>query len=317
MTSDPALESVGVGLAQGNHPEHEAGSIAVALLVAAPQKAHEAERGALEIPPPKAVPSQRELGRKGSAVDRAWIATLTGSHRRAARLFKQAYKKSKDPQLLYEAARAHARDGNIKAALSEMKKYSGLVEGEDKIKALDMVARLELGETIFATSKEEKMSTETKRFFVIGQRLFEQGEWDGAIDAFQQAYTYTKHPDIIYNIGLTHLRAGRVGEALRFFDEYQRHVPEASNVGQARQLFDIGLELYKAGQFEAASRHFAMTYAFMAFPELVYNLALCHKAMGENDKAVRFLREFLDTDPPEKDRAEAQKMIDDLVAPAP
>ncbi|MCP4680403.1 MAG: tetratricopeptide repeat protein [Deltaproteobacteria bacterium] len=312
MISDPALSYLGIGLAQGNHPDHESGSLAVVLFLGKPQTAHDAHRQVSNLPPPKSAPTSGGGKKKGSLAERAWIATLTGNHRKAANLFKKAYKSKKDPALLYEAARAQARNEDYEAATKLMHDYAKLVEGDEKKKAYDLLSRLELGETIFSKSEEQKMSVETKRFFVIGQRLFEQGEWDGAIDAFQQAYVYSPHPDIIYNIGLAHCRAGRIGEALEFFGEYQKHVPKARSTEEAKQLFEIGVELYKAGQFEAASSHFAMTYAFMPFPELIYNLGLCHMAMGQKDMALRFLREFLDTDPPKKARAEVEDMILDI-----
>jgi len=308
-TSDPALAFAGLGLAQGNHPEHEPGSIAVALFLAEPQTAHDAARDVSNLPPPRAVPTGKIASSKGSLLDQAWIATLTGNHRKAAKLFEQSYAKTKDPKALYEAARAHARDGDNKAALKTMKRYAELVEGDELAHAADLVGKLERKESIFPQSEEKQMSVEAQRFLLMGQRLFEQGEWDGAIDAFQQAYTYSKHPDIIYNIGLTHVRAGRVGEALNFFEEYQRVVPEASNVEEAKQLFSIGVELYNLGQFEAASRHFAMAYAVLPIPDLVFNLALCHKAMGEVEEAQRLLREFIDSGPPKKDKADAEELL--------
>ncbi len=312
MISDPALSYIGMGLAQGNHPDHESGSLAVVLFLGKPQTAHDAQRQLSNLPPPKSAPTSGGGRKKGSLAERAWISTLTGNHRKAANLFQKAYKAKKDPALLYEAARAHARNEDYEAATKLMQDYAKLVEGDKKKKAYDLLSRLELGETIFSKSEEQKMSVETKRFFVIGQRLFEQKEWDGAIDAFQQAYVYSKHPDIIYNIGLAHCRAGRLGAALEFFGEYQKHVPKARSTEEAKQLFEIGVELYKAGQFEAASSHFTMTYAFMPFPELIYNLGLCHAAMGQEEKALRFLREFLDTDPPKRARAEVEDMILDI-----
>ncbi len=315
ITSNPKVAYAGLGIAQGNHPEHEPGSLAIALLLAESQTAHDVERYESDLPPPKSAPDNAKS--KGSAVDRAWVATLVGNHKKAAKLFLEAFRKKKTPSLLYEAARAYARDGNKKAALKHMKEYAALAEGEEKAAAEEKVALLEKGESIFATSEKQKMSVEAERFFAMGRRLFEQKEWDGAIDAFQQAYVYTKHPDIIYNIGLVHSRAGRVGEALHFFGEYQKAIPEAGNADEAKQLFEIGVELFKAGQFEAASKNFAMSYAFIPFPHLIYNLALCHKAMGQNEEALRFLREYLDTDPPSKERKEVQKMISELSAGLP
>jgi tetratricopeptide (TPR) repeat protein len=311
-TSDPALAYAGLGLAQGNHPDHEPGSIAVALFLAEPQTAHDEAREFSNLPPPKAVPIGKAAKAKGSLTDQAWVATLTGNHRKAAKLFEKAFKKKKDPQLLYEAARANARNEDYDSALAKMIRYAELVEGEERKKASEMVAKLENGESIFPQTAEKQLTVEAQRFLMMGQSLFEDGEWDGAIDAFQQAYTYAKHPDIIYNIGLTHVRAGRIGEALNFFEEYQRYVPEATNVEEAKQLFSIGVELYRIGQFEAASRHFAMAYGVLPIPDLVYNLALCHKAMGDTAEAQRLLREFIDSGPSKKERAEAQKLLDEI-----
>jgi tetratricopeptide (TPR) repeat protein/uncharacterized protein YkwD len=311
-TSDPALAYAGLGMAQGNHAAHEPGSIAIALFLAEPQTAHDASRTISDLPPPRAIPKAKKVSAKGSPVERAWQATLVGNHKQAAKLFEQAYKSAKKPALLYEAARAHARNSKPDQAAEVMRRYAELVEGDERTKAEELVVKLERGESIFTKSEERKLTVEAQRFLLIGQKLFEDGEWDGAIDAFQQAYTYAKHPDIIYNIGLAHVRAGRVGEALDFFAEYQKFVPEATNVGEAKQLFGIGVELYRVGQFEAASRHFAMAYGILPIPDLVYNLALCHKAMGDKAEALRLLREFLDTDPPKKDRATIEQMITEL-----
>jgi tetratricopeptide (TPR) repeat protein len=311
-TNDPALASLGVGMAQGNLAAHEPGSIALVLLLAEPQGALSEERPRSDLPPPKAVPSGGNAAAKGSLVDQAWVLTLVGSHEKAAGLFEQAYRKSKKPSLLYEAGRAHARAGKSDRALQALRGYVELVSGDEKAAVEGMIAKLEAGQSIFDTSESAALSLEAKRFFVIGQRLFEQGEWDGAIDAFQQAYAYAPHPDLLYNIGLAQLKAGRIGAALDFFTEYQRLVPQASSVEQARQMFDLGVELYRVGQFEAAAKRFTMAYAFMPVPDLVYNLALCHKAMGETAEAVRLLQEFLDANPDTADRASVEEMIGDM-----
>ncbi len=310
-SSDPKLGYLGLGMAQGNHPDHEPGSLAVVMLLTEPRSARDAKRHLSDIPPPKAAPKSQNTSTR-PLTDQAWQATLTGNHQKAAKLFEKAYRTQRNPKLLYEAARAHARDEDTKSALSQMRRFAELAEGDEKKKAQEMVARLEKGESIFTASKKEKMSIEAQRFFVMGQTLFQKGEWDGAVDAFQQAYQYSQHPEIIYNIGLTHLRAGRIGDALDFFGEYQRLIPEATNAEEAQQLFDIGVKLYQEGQFESASRRFAMAYGFLPFPELVYNMALCYKAMGEKEKAIRFFQEFLGNDLSQKERRDVEELIHEL-----
>jgi tetratricopeptide (TPR) repeat protein len=313
-TSDPALAYAGLGMAQGNHPEHEPGSLAVMLILAEPQEAHAADRRRTDLPPPKAMPRGETVERGGSPAERAWVATLAGNHRKAARLFERAHRRNDDPKMLYESARAHARNGDTKRAAEKMRRYAALVEGAAREEAERMAAELESGESIFTDSAKEKMSVEARRFFLIGKRLFDQGEWQGAIDAFQQAYAYAEHADIMYNIGLTHLKAGNIGQALEFFAEYQRLVPEARSTGEAEQLFRIGVELYRVGQIETAARHFAMAYSYLPIPDLVYNLALCHRAMGDSEEALRLLREFLDSEPPAEEREQVEEVIERLSA---
>lgn len=308
---DPSLAFAGIGIAQGNRADLEAGSVAVVIILAEPQTAHDGTRSISALPPPKAQP-RAKIATDKPLTDQAWTATLTGNHSKAAKLFEKAYQQTPKPSLLYEAARAHARNDNAGAALKDMRLYAKLAEGEDKLKAMALIAKLESGESIFSASKDEQMSVEAKRFFVMGQLLFEQKEWDGAVDAFQQAYKFSATPEIVYNIGLAHYRAGRIGEALNFFGEYQRLVPGAADVAEARQFFDIGVELYQSGRFEAASLQFAMAYSFLPFPELVYNLALCYKAMGEDEKATRFFREYLENELPSEDQDAVRKIIREL-----
>ncbi len=310
-TADPAIAFAGIGAAQGNRKEHEAGSIVIVLILAEPQTAYDASQKVTALPVPKSA-ARSKISPNKPLGDQAWTAVLTGNHRKAAELFEKAYKQTKKPALLYEAARAHARNENLSAALKTMKLYAELAPEEDKPKALEMIDKLEKGESIFSSSQAEQMSVEAKRFFLMGRMLFDQQEWDGAVDAFQQAYKYSAMPEIIYNIGLAHYRAGRIGDALTFFGEYQRLVPEAANLEDARQFFEIGVEMYKSGRFETASKQFVMAYSFLPFPELVYNLGLCHKAMGENDKAIRFFREYLGNDLAEKEKKVVYDLIKEL-----
>jgi tetratricopeptide (TPR) repeat protein len=309
--ADPALAFVGIGTAQGVRKEHEAGAIAVVLIFAEPQTAHDASKNLSDLPPPKAQLRSKTSSDK-PIPDQAWTATLTGNHRKAAKLFEKAYQQTKKPMWMYEAARAHARNEDNASALKDMRVYVQLSQGEEKNKSMEMVSKLEKGESIFTSSKAEQMSAEAKRFFVMGQILFDQKQWDGAIDAFQQAYKYSETPEIVYNIGLAHYRAGRIGEALAFFGEYQRLSPGAKDMNQAKQFFDIGVELYKDGRFDAASGQFAMAYSFAPFPELVFNLGLCYKAMGDTNKAIRFFREYLENDLVPDDRTTVQKLIREL-----
>ncbi len=308
-TSDPAARFIAIGIAQGNLPDHDAGSLAMAIFLATPQNSTSDANRTANLLKPRAMPGgHKDLSWK-SAAEKAWIATLSGNHAKAAKLFKAAYKQTKNPQMIYEEARAYARNRQKDPALTTMKKYEELAKGDEKKKAAKMVKLLENGKSIFSTSKNEQINVEAKRFFILGQKLFESEQWQGAIDAFEQAYTYAPHPDLLYNIGLAHLKLSHIGDALDFFQQYMKLVPKAENLDQAKQLFQMGFELYSVGQFDAAATRFTMAYTLMPLPEVLFNLALCKKAMGDKKEALSILQELYDSAKNKKEQKEIQKMI--------
>lgn len=314
-TSDPNATFVGIAVAQGNWKSQDAGAIVVTLILATPQN-NATSANAKHLPKPRAMPSGHKSNPKASLEERAWLATLVGNHKKAAALFEKNFRRTKDPQFIYECARAHARNNDIVQSLNTMERYAALCKNrcsDDQIAtARKMIAKLRAGESIFTTTKEAQYSVEAKRFFILGQKLFAGEQWEGAIDAFSQAYAYAPHPDLIYNMGLAHLKNGAVGDALDFFQEYQRQVPEAQNAEQAKQLFQIGVELYNVGQFESAAKRFTMAYSFLPIEEILFNLALCHKAMNDTDEALRLLQELADKTTDKDQKKEYIKMIREL-----
>lgn len=310
--SDPGAKYIGIAIGQGNRSDQDAGAIAMALLLATPQNNGQSKQRN-HLPAPKAMPEgHKKTNTNASLEDQAWLATLVGNHQKAAALFEKAYRKTKDAQFLYESARAHARNKESAKAVEKMKKYAAICEGEKKKTASDMVKKLQRGESIFSMDEEEMYSVEAKRFFILGQKLFADGQWEGAIDAFSQAYAYSPHPDLIYNMGLAHLKANNVGDALDFFQEYQRLVPKTQSTEQAKKLFQIGVELYNIGQYESAAKRFTMAYSYLPIDEILFNLALCHKAMNDKKEALQLFQELADKTTDKKQRKEYKKHIKEL-----
>ena len=315
-TSDPNARFAGIAVAQGNVKGQDAGVLMLALILATPPDGSGATGNIHKLPPPKAMPDGHRPSKKASLEEQAWLATLVGNHKKAAALFLKAHRKTKEPRFMYEAARAYARNDNTAAAIETMKRYAQLCEKKctdaEQKTATEMIEKLKNGESIFATSKEAQYSVEAKRFFILGQKLFADGEWEGAIDAFGQAYAFAPQPDLIYNIGLAHLKAGDVGDALDFFQEYQRLVPEAQSTEQAQQLFAMGVELYNVGQYDAAAKRFAMAYSYLPLEEILYNLALCHQALGETKEALRIFQDLADKATDKKLKTEYKQHIEEL-----
>ncbi len=62
-----------------------------------------------------------------------------------------------------------------------------------------------------------------------GTSLFDQGKYNEAIVAFQQAYEIKDDPVLLYNIAQSFRLAGKHLEALRFYRTYIRRAPKAPN----------------------------------------------------------------------------------------
>ncbi len=70
---------------------------------------------------------------------------------------------------------------------------------------------------------------------------------------------------------------------------------EDSLTDDAREQFSAGLRLYKASEFGAARESFLAAYARSGEPRVLYNVAVCDKALGKYARAIRSLRRSLMT----------------------
>lgn len=60
-----------------------------------------------------------------------------------------------------------------------------------------------------------------RQHFEAGRRAYVAGRFDAAIGEFELAYEIDRLPELLYNIGQAHRKAGRLAEALRFFEQYR------------------------------------------------------------------------------------------------
>jgi tetratricopeptide (TPR) repeat protein len=63
---------------------------------------------------------------------------------------------------------------------------------------------------------------------------------------------------------------------------------------RARFHFQAGRSYFDTGEYEAALREFERAYALSKRPALFYNISLVHERMGQLEKAVEYLRRYLE-----------------------
>jgi tetratricopeptide (TPR) repeat protein len=94
----------------------------------------------------------------------------------------------------------------------------------------------------------------------------------------------------------------------------QRSDTAGSNTEKVEALSAQGTSAFRAGDYAAANRHFRAAYALHPDPTLLYNIARCHQALGEVDKAIATYRLFLrNRGIDETLRGKAQSRLDALV----
>ena len=81
---------------------------------------------------------------------------------------------------------------------------------------------------------------------------------------------------------------------------------------KAKALYAEGQNAYDLGKFEEASALFEKGYAEQPDPVFLYNLGQCHRQLGKNDRALFFYRGYLRNKPDAQNRAQVEKLIDDL-----
>ena len=74
-----------------------------------------------------------------------------------------------------------------------------------------------------------------KRHFDRGQKLFNLGKFDEALDEYQQAYDAKPIPDILFNIGQCHRNLNNYDAAIFSFKKYLKLAPDAENRDQVEE----------------------------------------------------------------------------------
>lgn len=81
---------------------------------------------------------------------------------------------------------------------------------------------------------------------------------------------------------------------------------------RARQHFEEGRKLYQVGEYAAALGRFKQAFLLKEDPVFIFNIAQCHRQLGDSKLAVTFYRRYLGADPTASNRAQVEKLIAEL-----
>jgi tetratricopeptide (TPR) repeat protein len=83
---------------------------------------------------------------------------------------------------------------------------------------------------------------------------------------------------------------------------------------RARELFRQGTQHYKLGEYQEALTAFKEAYRNFEEPSFLFNIAQCHRQLGQKQDAMRFYRTYLNDVPEAPNRAEVKTLIASLDA---
>jgi tetratricopeptide (TPR) repeat protein len=89
---------------------------------------------------------------------------------------------------------------------------------------------------------------------------------------------------------------------------------DRTSVDKARAHFEHGERLYKVSRYREALEEFKEGFVAKADPVFLFNIAQCHRLLGEREDALTFYRRYLQADPRSFRRVEIEKRIHDLEA---
>jgi tetratricopeptide (TPR) repeat protein len=112
-----------------------------------------------------------------------------------------------------------------------------------------------------------------KQVLAQAKAAFSQGRFEEALRAFQQAYTLSGHPDMLYNIGLAADRLREDAVALDAFERYLRATSDTEGRAQVEQRVEA-LRVAQASEQGGSSTSAALSPA---------QVAAASGAVGESD----------------------------------
>lgn len=99
-----------------------------------------------------------------------------------------------------------------------------------------------------ASSGLADVRTDARREFRAGMALVAGGQYDEGITHLESAYEILPHPNVLYNIALAHMYAGRADAALYYFERYKETAP----TGDAQEVDALMSSLRQANSAATA-----------------------------------------------------------------
>jgi hypothetical protein len=84
---------------------------------------------------------------------------------------------------------------------------------------------------------------------------------------------------------------------------------QTSALDQAEALYNEGAKLFRDGKYNEAAAQFLAAYNVKPFPLLLLNAGIAYEKLGDKQKAIQYLEEYLTKEPKGRDRKDVEQRI--------
>ena len=194
-------------------------------------------------------------------------------------------------------------------------------------------------------SQSQRDIDQAAQLFRQGQAAYEEGRFSEAAEKMKAAYELTRAAELAFNVGRAYERMSEYDEAIRYFRIYLRRgspderersdiqgrinalqaakrrqrdqvftMPPSTDelTHEARTFFRRGVTMYRQGHYEAAMQAFIAAHRFAPLPEVLYNMAMTARRLGQTRDAIDYFREYLRRRPNAPDRFHVEHEIEEM-----
>jgi TolA-binding protein len=151
--------------------------------------------------------------------------------------------------------------------------------------------------------------------FEIAMRQYQAKSYDAAAESFRRVVSqfpsYSEADKAQYLMADSYSRAGKNDEARAAAQQFVTYFPKSEYAGPMQ--LQLGAQKFAAGDYMSAATDFTSVLSDSTAPEVKsaaqYNLALCHRMLGEPDKAIDMLTAYRKQHPNDERSAEVAHQL--------
>ena len=152
----------------------------------------------------------------------------------AAEKMKAAYELTRSADLAFNVGRVYERMSAYDEAIRYFRLYlrhgspddTARADVEARIAALQAAQRRAREQVFVAAPSNDELTQEARAFFLRGVAMYRRRQYDAAMQAFIAAHRFAPLPEVLYNLAVTAEKLGSRQDAIDYYREYLRSLPE-------------------------------------------------------------------------------------------